>query len=280
MKNYPNVAVIISNYNYGEFVLDAVESIKNQTYKGNIRIYLVDDGSTDGSWEKIKTYSDLDCGLSCSQELIGEMCTPFGNQKIKTILKVTPSEHIEFISIENSGASKARNVAIYSAMDWADVFAILDADDEYKPEKISKLVEALELDPFIGVAYADYDIIRTYRSNEYTKEELKESYSRERLMQRCIVHSGALIKKEYIKSVILQNGEIYKTKLHGPGSEEFIGCTEDYDLWVRLSDYCMMVHVPESLSIVRETGKNQSMKMTTEIFNQNSKMIGLHNVHL
>ncbi len=56
MQNYPNVAVIISNYNYGEFVLDAIKSIENQTYKGEVRIYLVDDGSTDGSWEKIQDY--------------------------------------------------------------------------------------------------------------------------------------------------------------------------------------------------------------------------------
>lgn len=275
MKNYPNVAVIISNYNYGEFVLDAIKSIENQTYKGSIKIYLVDDGSTDGSWEKIKNY----LRGSDSTEVVankGELCTPCGKQKIEIVEK----EKGEFIRIENSGASNARNVAIYSAMDWADVFAILDADDEYKPEKISKLVEVLELDPLVGVSYADYDIIRTYGNNAYTKEELKESYSREKLVQRCIVHSGALIKKEYIKSIILTNGEIYKTQLHGPASEGFIGCTEDYDLWVRLSDHCMMAHVPESLSVVRETGQNQSMKMTTDIFNQNAKIIGSQNVSL
>lgn len=165
-------------------------------------------------------------------------------------------------------------------MEWADVFGILDADDEYKPDKIKKFVEILELDPLIGVVYGDYDIIKTYGNNAYTKQELKESYSREKLMQRCIVHSGALIKKEYIKSVVLPNGEIYKTQLHGPASKTFIGCTEDYDLWVRLSDHCMMAHVPESLSIVRETGQNQSMKMTTDIFNQNAKIIGSKYVHI
>jgi len=275
MKNYPNVAVIISNYNYGEFVLDAVKSIENQTYKGDIRIYLVDDGSTDGSWEKIKDYliepNSADIG-----PCVGELSTPCGKQKINIIEK----EKSQFIRIENSGASNARNVAIYSAMDWADMFAILDADDEYKPEKISKLVEVLELDPLVGVAYADYDIIKTYGGNAYTKEELKESYSREKLMQRCIVHSGALIKKEYIKSIILPNGEIYKTKLHGPASQGFIGCTEDYDLWIRLSDHCIMAHVAESLSVVRETGQNQSMKMTTEIFNQNAKIIGSKNANV
>jgi len=273
MKNYPNVAVVISNYNYGEFVLDAIKSIENQNYEGEIRIYLVDDGSTDGSWDKITDYlSESNYILGYVQS--GEIHTPCGKEKIECLEK----QGSQFIRIENSGASNARNVAIYSAMEWADVFAILDADDEYKPDKVSRLVEALELDPLIGVAYSDYDIIKTYEKKNYTKEELKESYSREKLVQRCIVHSGALIKKEYIKKVILNNGEIYKTQLHGPASQGFIGCTEDYDLWIRLSDYCMMVHVPESLSIVRETGQNQSMKMTTDIFNENAKIIGSNNV--
>lgn len=275
MQNYPNVAIIISNYNYGEFVLDAIKSIENQTYKGDVRIYLVDDGSTDGSWEKIKDYLTNPDSAEVGPSR-GELSTPCGKETIEII----EQQGSQFIRIENSGASNARNVAIYSAMEWADVFGILDADDEYKPDKIKKFVEILELDPLIGVVYGDYDIIKTYGNNAYTKQELKESYSREKLMQRCIVHSGALIKKEYIKSVVLPNGEIYKTQLHGPASKTFIGCTEDYDLWVRLSDHCMMAHVPESLSIVRETGQNQSMKMTTDIFNQNAKIIGSKYVHI
>jgi glycosyltransferase involved in cell wall biosynthesis len=274
MVYFPNVAVIISNYNYGDFVVSAIKSIKAQDYPGRIRIFLVDDGSTDDSWEKIKEYTGK------HKTLFGELSTPCGKQSIEIIDNGEVNEKDDFIRISNSGASNARNVAIYSAMDWADMFAILDADDEYKPNKISKLVQLLQTDTLVGVAYGDYDIIKTYADNNYTKEELKESYSRKRLMDRCIVHSGALIKKEYIKSIILPNGEIYKTELHGPASKTFIGCTEDYDLWIRLSEKCMMAHVAESLSIVRETGQNQSMKMTTDIFNRNAKIIGSTNVNI
>ena len=53
---------------------------------------------------------------------------------------------------------------------------------------------------------------------------------------------------------------------------------EDYDLWIRLSDICMMTHIPEPLSFVRETGNNQSMKMTAEIFEQNVRTISQRNV--
>jgi hypothetical protein len=71
----------------------------------------------------------------------------------------------------------------------------------------------------------------------------------------------------------LQNGEIYDSKLHGPLSKGFIGCTEDYDLWLRLGRHCMIYHIPEQLSVVRETGKNQSLKMNGSIFKQNMEII-------
>lgn len=42
-------------YNAGKFLVPAIESIINQTYK-NIEFVIVDDGSTDGSWQKIQMY--------------------------------------------------------------------------------------------------------------------------------------------------------------------------------------------------------------------------------
>ena len=84
-------------------------------------------------------------------------------------------------------------------------------------------------------------------------------------------------KKKYLSKIALHNKEIYDSSLHGPGSENFIGCTEDYDLWLRLSNICMISHIAEPLSYVRETGMNQSMKMTPEIFQQNAAKIRKRN---
>ena len=128
--------------------------------------------------------------------------------------------------------------------------------------------------PEVGVAYGDYDIYRNYDDKHYVKYEAKSPYCRRGLSQRCMVHSNALIKKEYLEKVILPNGEIFDSRLHGPASQGFIGCTEDYDLWLRLSHHCIMCHLPESLSIVNESGQNQSMKMTPEIFQQQAQILG------
>ena len=240
----PKVAIVCANYNYGRFIVEGMKSIQRQTYKGEIRLYIVDDGSSDDSWEKISEFA---------------------------------AENPDFVFAqrsENSGASVARNTAIEMCWDWADIIGVLDADDEYKPTKIEKLVEKLMEHPEIGVAYGDYDIHRIYGDKHYVKYEAKSPYCRKELSVRCMVHSNALIKKEYLDKVILPNGEIFDSRLHGPASQGFIGCTEDYDLWLRLSHYCIMCHVPESLSIVNESGQNQSMKMTPEIFQQQAQILG------
>lgn len=263
----PRVTVIIANYNYGEFVVKAIESALNQTYP--CRVVVVDDGSTDDSYLNIfNAYSDK------VQSVSGCPYTaPYYNGNIG----YTCCGHkLDLITIQNSGASTARNVGIHHAWNDTDIFAILDADDEYLPTKVEKLVGKLVQHKEIGVAYADYQIVRT-GDKEYTKTEFKLPYSQMGLHQQCIVHSGALVKKEYLEAIKLPNEEFYDSRLHGPASRGFIGCTEDYDLWLRLSKLCLMVHVPEVLSVVRETGKNQSMKMTSEIFRQNMKVINGQN---
>ena len=242
----PKVAIICANYNYGDYIVPAMQSIVDQTYKGPLKLFVVDDGSSDDSWDKI-------CGY------INRYSHPTEGQ-----------DKIYAKRIENSGASVARNVAIDMCWDWADIIGVLDADDAYYPEKVERLVEKLVEHEEVGVAYADYDNVHP----TYSKREFKPSYCKEGLMKRCMVHSNALIKKKYLEAVRLPNGEFYDSKLHGPASQEFIGCSEDYDLWVRLSKVCVITHVPECLAIANVHGSNQSLKMNADIFKQNAAIIG------
>jgi len=240
----PKVAIICANYNYGDYIIPAIESIVNQTYEGPLRLYVVDDGSSDDSWSKLSSWK-------------------------ATKSKETKLDDVQFERISNSGASVARNTAIEMCWDWADIIGVLDADDAYYPEKVEKLVAKLVEHEEVGVAYADYENVFP----DYVKHEFKKSYSKIGLQKSCMVHSNALIKKKYLEKVRLPNGNFYKPELHGPASEDFIGCTEDYDLWLRLSNVCMMTHVPECLAIANCHGRNQSMKMTPDIFKQNAQII-------
>jgi glycosyltransferase involved in cell wall biosynthesis len=51
-------SILINNYNYAQFVGQAIESALNQTYK-NIEVIVVDDGSTDNSRSIIEKFEML-----------------------------------------------------------------------------------------------------------------------------------------------------------------------------------------------------------------------------
>lgn len=241
----PKVTVIIANYNYSEWLIGAIESVNNQDYKGEISVVIVDDCSTDDSWQKLKSLKNG------TTEFIGfDSFSGFSIDSRKlTCLKLN----------KNSGPSEARNVGIeFALLSSPDIIAILDADDEYYPNKISKCVKTLMSVNSIGVVYSDYDILNTKTNCKI--REYKEVFSKDRLYQNCIVHSGALIKTKAIIDTKEETG-FYDKRIKGP---------EDYDLWLRISEKYMIVHIPESLSLVRHTGNNISADTHIE-FSENYK---------
>lgn len=59
MNNKPEISVIMSNYNHGKYIKDAVESVLYQTFS-DFEIIIVDDCSTDNSKEVINELVKLD----------------------------------------------------------------------------------------------------------------------------------------------------------------------------------------------------------------------------
>jgi len=55
--NQPLVSVLIANYNHEDTIVETLKSVLNQTYK-NMQIIVVDDGSTDQSWQLINQFDD------------------------------------------------------------------------------------------------------------------------------------------------------------------------------------------------------------------------------
>lgn len=107
------ISVIIPVYNAEKSIEKSLYSIKNQTWKGNFEIIIVNDGSTDASVNIINNYKQNH-----------------------------PEQNIIVLYQENGGVSKARNAALKIAK--GAYIALLDSDDEWLPEKTEKQLYFLE----------------------------------------------------------------------------------------------------------------------------------------
>jgi len=105
-------SVVIPLYNKEHTILSTLSTVLNQTYK-EFEIVIVNDGSTDNGVQKIRSYST--------------------------------DSRIKIIEQENQGVSAARNTGVHNAK--YDYIAFLDGDDEWLPEYLSKMKEAVELFP-------------------------------------------------------------------------------------------------------------------------------------
>jgi len=69
---FPKISIVTVCYNHARFVAETIESIVSQRYP-NLEYIVIDDGSTDGSWDVIQTYRDR---LSSCERMEGYRDTP------------------------------------------------------------------------------------------------------------------------------------------------------------------------------------------------------------
>ncbi|SVC80175.1 uncharacterized protein METZ01_LOCUS333029, partial [marine metagenome] len=117
----PLVSIYITNYNYGEYLQEAVESVLAQSFQ-DFELIIIDDGSTDGSGAIISNYKDV--------------------SKIICICQ------------ENRGLVHSSNVAL--KLSRGKYIMRLDADDFLAPQALEILVSELERDSKTALVFPDY----------------------------------------------------------------------------------------------------------------------------
>lgn len=247
-----DITVLIANHNYSRYIADCIQSAINQTLSPKC-ICIVDDGSTDNSWDIIKAYAEENQKEeNVAKSEIGDILIKVGNIRGIDIVGVKLPKP--------TGPSQARNIGIQLTISSTDVYAILDADDRMFPTKLERCVQPFT-DPSVGVVYANY-----YNINSETGVsllEVKEPYDIFRLNQECIVHSGSLIRVKYLEKVVDENG-YYDVHMR---------TCEDWDLWLRLCRICNFYHVPEALTNVLVHPQNSSLSVSKAIWEQNWRRI-------
>lgn len=159
MKN-PKISIVITLYNLGEYIDDAVNSCLTQEYD-NFDIYLVNDGSTEElSKQKVEYYKSLN----------------------------NPKLHV--LDLENQGVVKARNYA--AKLSDSIYICFLDADDIYKKDFLLKTVEVFSKSKKnLGFVTSDYLYFGKY--DRYIK--LPEVSIVEMLVKNS-AHTASLILKK------------------------------------------------------------------------------------
>lgn len=242
-EKLPHVAIVIATYNNSQFIINSVRSALVQDYP-NLSLVIVDDGSTDNTIEAI-----FGNGIP----------SPVKSSEEKDIYEITAfGRKITYIRLKhNQGPSYARNQAIEYSWDYAEYYAILDADDEMVPEKVSKCISRLLTNPAAAGAYGDYFHHNVH--DQTLSYESKRPYNFFDLQKDCIVHSGSVIRKSALERV---------KRLYNPN----LRTCEDYNLYLILGKFFIFDHIAEPLTIVRIHGNNSTDYVDQKSWNENYQL--------
>lgn len=234
------ISVIIPTYNCKNYIIQAISSVLDQTYK-KVEIIVVDDGSTDGTYGVLKP-------------LLGR---------------------IKYVSQQNGGVSKARNVGMGLAQ--GEFIAFLDADDFWLPSKLELQWRFLKKFSHVAAIFSDfalsnsngeiieprgikksYPVFNTYKvkiddifsstDNSYTNT------SSARQGKRMDIYYGNIFKFLFLGNFIKTSSIVVRKQ-----ASEQIGkfnpnlkTQEDYEYFLRLSMRFDLSYIDSPLVITRK----------------------------
>jgi len=193
----PTVSVIIPSYNHESYIVECLESVLNQSFQ-DFEIVITDDGSTDGTVEKIMRFTD---------------------PRIKL-----------YRHMQNQGACVAANNCLNNAQ--GQYIAMLSSDDVWRLEKLRIQVDFLRAHPEIYAVFSKINWIdeesKPIDDPDFFYKDVFNVENRTRFEWlhhffyggNCLCHPSSLIRREVYDEVGQFN----------PGMANL----PDFDLWVRL----------------------------------------------
>ncbi|MCT9095682.1 glycosyltransferase family 2 protein [Haloarchaeobius sp. HME9146] len=219
----PKVSVIIPTYNRADTVRRAIDSVLAQTMS-DLECLVVDDASTDDTQAVLDEYDD---------------------SRLRTFRHDT-----------NRGGNAARNTGLANAD--GEYVALLDSDDEWKPEKLERQLDRLdaESDDWVA-AYCDweYDLDESGESWKRTVAALLDRFDRDypteggaddmvREILADNLHTGA-------GSTLLVETAVARDV---GGFDEDLDRFQDTEFALRVVKAGKLAHVAEPLMIRHDTG--------------------------
>lgn len=161
----PLVSVYITNYNYGKYIRQAIESVLNQSFQ-DFEIIIIDDGSTDDSRQIIESYED--------------------DSRIKIIFQ------------KNKGLNITNNIALKVAQ--GKYIMRLDADDYIDTNALLVMSTALEKDETLGLVFPDYFLVDA--EGEILNIEKRNSFENEVTLMDQPAHGACtMIRCDFLRQL-------------------------------------------------------------------------------
>ncbi|HEX3615377.1 MAG TPA: glycosyltransferase [Solirubrobacteraceae bacterium] len=170
----PKVSALMGAYNYGTYIVEAIESAMTQAYPPEcLELVIVDDGSSDNTAELVQ---------GCIERYPGR---------------------IKFVQQQNAGATAATNRARREAT--GDLIALLDADDVWLPSKTIRQVELMLGRPELGLTFTrmtlvDGDGTPTFHNYGYQGPIPENGFARV-LWENVAVQSSLIIEAELFDQI-------------------------------------------------------------------------------
>lgn len=182
LNNPPFISVVMCAYNTKSFIQKAVDSILNQSYK-NWELIIVDDCSTDGTREWLKTFEN--------------------NQQVRLFLQ---EKNAGYVASKNFGISQAKG----------DYITQCDSDDYFDYDLLEKQVEVISNHQDVNIVacgfhYIDMDgsIRKTVKPEKNEIIENNASNHHPFWFPPILVHKKVYDKIGYFNSYFLAGDDLY-----------------------------------------------------------------------
>ncbi len=219
MSSNPKVTVLMPCYNAAVYLGEAVDSILNQTYR-NLEILLIDDGSKDGTKERILEYAKID----------------------SRVVPVFNEGNLGLIRTLNKGVALANG----------EYIARMDADDISSLNRIERIVAEFALCPELDLISAScYRISSTGKllRRNYPKATLSKALQFVSFFSTPVIHPCIIAKTKVFSENLFD-----ENYLHSEDYELFSRLLSNGFNFMNLSDSLYYLRVnPNSVSHKFET---------------------------
>lgn len=209
MKKPSRISVILTSYNHAKYLRESINSVLNQTFT-DFELIIWDDGSTDESWDIIRSFSDprIQSYRSQTQNVV---------RNIISGIELTQSQYI----------------------------AIHHSDDVWESDKLEKQVNFLDTNPDVGAVFTKVNFINEdgsllndekhpyYEVFEQPNQTRYEWLNRFFYSGNVLCHPSVLIRR-----VCYEECGMYRYGL---------AQLPDFDMWVRLCLKYAIHILPERL---------------------------------